>query len=65
MPAEATPTKAARRTAEERILKKMCDEKWDRKGSERVQTTDVIQRSNECTLVSEEGKEIANRDWEG
>ena len=56
MPAEATPTKAARRTAEERILKKMCDEKWDRKGSERAQTTDAIQRSNECTLVSEEGK---------
>ena len=65
MPAEATPTKAARRIAEERILKKMCDKKWDRKGNERVKMTDAIQRSNECTLISEEGKEIANRDSEG
>lgn len=35
------------------------------KGSERMREVDMIQRPNECTLVSEEGKEIAKKDSEG
>ena len=56
MPAEATPTKAARKIAEERMLSI-----WDKKCIEIRKVNEckairTVQRPNECTLVSEQGK---------
>ena len=57
MPADATPTKSARKIVEERILKEIYEDEVDKEKEVREsEATDKIPRPNECTLVSEERK---------
>ena len=67
MPAAATPTKAARKMVEERILRKIGDRKYGRKekrGSrwKRMTGYNLRGQTSVVALVSDERKkEIANR----
>ena len=60
MLAEATPTRAATRIAEERILKKIGDQK----GSKQMKAIDTNKDLNECTWSVRMGKQaIAIELW--